>query len=152
MAGYLPFKIGAALFAFSFMSGVGSFISRDIEKHIGAKKVFYFSMISTLPLMILFALAYKPLPAASFVIFALMGLCTAMAMPVTMVMAQSEMPQYKSIIGGFINGFSWGVIAIFMSALGFIAQAKGIIPVLLVVALIPAISALFILKRLFSTK
>ena len=150
--GYLPFKIGAALFAFSFMSGVGSFISRDIEKHIGAKKVFYFSMISTLPLMILFALAYKPLPAASFVIFALMGLCTAMAMPVTMVMAQSEMPQYKSIIGGFINGFSWGVIAIFMSALGFIAQAKGIIPVLLVVALIPAISALFILKRLFSTK
>ncbi len=150
--GYMPFKIGAALFAFSFMSGIGSFVSRDIEKRIGARRVFYFSMISTLPLMVIFALTYKSLPIFSFVIFAIMGLCTAMAMPVTMVMAQSEMPQYKSIIGGFINGFSWGVIAIFMSALGFIAQAKGIIPVLLVVALIPAISALFILKRLFSTK
>lgn len=147
--GYLPFKIGAALFAFSFMSGIGSFISRDIEKRIGAKKVFYFSMISTLPLMVLFALTYKPLPAASFVIFALMGLCTAMAMPVTMVMAQSEMPQYKSIIGGFINGFSWGVIAIFMSVLGFIAQAKGIIPVLLVVSLIPAVLSFYILNKLF---
>lgn len=150
--GYMPFKIGAALFAFSFMSGIGSFVSRDIEKRIGAKRVFYFSMISTLPLMIMFSLTYKSFPIISFVIFAITGLCTAMAMPVTMVMAQSEMPQYKSIIGGFINGFSWGVIAIFMSALGFIAQAKGIIPVLLVVALIPAISALFILKRLFSTK
>ena len=150
--GYLPFKIGAALFAFSFMSGIGSFVSRDIEKRIGAKRVFYFSMISTFPLMIMFSLTYKSFPIISFVIFAITGLCTAMAMPVTMVMAQSEMPQYKSIIGGFINGFSWGVIAIFMSALGFIAQAKGIIPVLLVVALIPAISALFILKRLFSTK
>lgn len=150
--GYMPFKIGAALFAFSFMSGIGSFVSRDIEKRIGAKMVFYFSMISTFPLMIMFSLTYKSFPIISFVIFAITGLCTAMAMPVTMVMAQSEMPQYKSIIGGFINGFSWGVIAIFMSALGFIAQAKGIIPVLLVVALIPAISALFILKRLFSTK
>lgn len=147
--GYLPFKIGAALFAFSFMSGIGSFISRDIEKRIGAKKVFYFSMISTLPLMVLFALTYEPLPAASFVIFALMGLCTAMAMPVTMVMAQSEMPQYKSIIGGFINGFSWGVIAIFMSAIGFVAQAKGIIPVLLVVSLIPAVLSFYILNKLF---
>lgn len=150
--GYLPFKIGAALFAFSFMSGIGSFISRDIEKRLGAKTVFYFSMISTFPLMILFALSYKVVPALSFVIFALMGLCTAMAMPVTMVMAQSEMPQYKSIIGGFINGFSWGVIAIFMSVLGFVAEAKGIIPVLLIVSMIPAICSFFILSNLFNKK
>ena len=147
--GYKPFAIGTALFAFSFMSGIGSFISRDIEKRVGAKKVFYFSMISTLPLMLIFAMTYKTCPMLSFIIFAIMGLFTAMAMPVTMVMAQSIMPQYKSVIGGFINGFSWGVIAIVMSALGFIAQAKGIIPVLLVVALIPAISSLFILKNLF---
>lgn len=150
--GYLPFTIGTALFAFSFMSGIGSFISRDIEKRAGAMKVFYFSMISTLPLMILFALTYKHLPLLSFAIFAIMGLCTAMAMPVTMVMAQSVLPQYKSIIGGFINGFSWGVIAILMSALGFVAQAKGIIPVLLVVALIPAACSYFILNKLFAEK
>lgn len=150
--GYLPFTIGAALFVFSFVSGIGSFISRDIEKRVGSMRVFYFSMISTLPLMILFALTYKTFPIVSFIIFALMGLCTAMAMPVTMVMAQSVLPQYKSIIGGFINGFSWGVIAIVMSALGFVAQAKGIMPVLLAVAFIPACSSFFILKRLFSEK
>lgn len=148
--GYEPFIIGVALFSFSFMSGIGSYISRSVEKRVGAIKVFYFSMISTLPLMIIFALTYKTLPVLSFGIYALMGFCTAMAMPVTMVMAQSELPQYKSIIGGFINGFSWGIIAIVLSGLGFAAQAKGIIPVLLIVSLIPAASSYFILNRLFN--
>lgn len=62
-----------------------------------------------------------------------------LAQPVTMVMAQGVLPQYKSIIGGFINGFSWGVVAIFMSAIGFVAQAKGIMPVLVTISVIPVI-------------
>ena len=62
-----------------------------------------------------------------------------LAQPVTMVMAQSVLPQYKSIMGGFINGFAWGNVAIFMSAIGIIAQTKGIIPVLIVVSIIPVI-------------
>lgn len=78
-----------------------------------------------------------------------MGLITMMATPVIMVNAQGVLPQYKSIIGGFINGFSWGVVAIFMSIIGFVAQAKGIIPVLLFVALIPAVSSFVVLKKLF---
>ena len=73
-----------------------------------------------------------------------------LAQPVTMVMAQSVLPQYKSIIGGFINGFSWGIVAIFMSAIGFIAQAKGIIPVLLAVSLVPVIFS-GLVKFLFIT-
>ncbi len=78
-----------------------------------------------------------------------MGLVQWLAVPVTMVMAQSTIPEYKSIIGGFINGFSWGVVAIIMTGIGFIAQAKGIIPVLLVVSLIPAVLSYPIVKKLF---
>lgn len=147
--GYKPFKIGVALFAFSFAAGIGSFISKNVENKLGAKFVLAFSMISTFPLMILFALMYKMFPQVTFVVFVLMGFCTGMAMPVTMVMAQSTLPQYKSIIGGFINGFSWGVVAIALSVIGFIAQAKGIIPVLLLITLIPALSSYFVLNRLF---
>ena len=148
--GYKPFHIGAALFAFSFAAGIGSFISRSVENKVGAQKVFYFSMVSTLPLMIAFALLYQHYPVLSFVVYVLMGFCTGMAMPISMVMAQSVLPQYKSIIGGFINGFSCGVVALVMSAVGFVAQAKGIVPVLLVITLIPAVSSYFILSRLFS--
>jgi len=147
--GYQPFQIGTALFAFSFAAGIGSFISRTVESKVGSKNVLYFSMISTLPLMLMFSAAYKIFPVFTFVIFVLMGFCTGMAMPVTMVMAQSTLPQYKSIIGGFINGFSWGIVAIVLSVVGFVAQAKGIIPVLIVITIIPAVLSRFVLERLF---
>ena len=61
-------------------------------------------MISTLPLMIIFVLTYKTVPALSFFVYFVMGFVTMLAVPVTMNMAQSILPQYKSIIGGFIGG------------------------------------------------
>jgi len=65
-------------------------------------------------------------------------------MPVTMVMAQNILPEYKSIISGFINGFSWGIMAVFISAVGFIAQKLGIVNVLIAVTICPAIFSVVI--------
>ncbi len=148
--GYDPFYIGFALFAFNFAGGIGAFISRKFENKVGTENVFYFSMMLTFPMMILFMLTYKAFPVFALCTFILMGLIQWMAVPVTMVMAQSVLPEYKSIIGGFINGFSWGVVAIAMTMIGFVAQAKGIMPVLLVVSAIPAILSYPIVKKLFS--
>lgn len=146
--GYKPFYIGMALFMFIFAGGIGSLISSNLEKRIGAANVFYISMISTLPLMILFILTCSSHPAISLVIFVVMGFITMMATPVTMVMAQNVLPEYKSIISGFINGFSWGIVAIAMSLLGFIAEKFGITNVLLFVSVIPAVCSVLI-KELF---
>lgn len=137
--GYSKFEIGTALFFFLFLGGIASLLSPKLEKKIGTANVFYISMIATLPMMILFALSYKTFPQISFIIFALMGFITMFATPITMSMAQRVIPQYKSIIGGFINGFSWGIVAIAMSVIGYIAQATSIIPVLIVISIIPAI-------------
>ena len=68
-----------------------------------------------------------------------MGFVTMFATPITMNLAQNVIPQYKSIIGGFINGFSWGVVAIIMSVVGFIAQNTSIVPVLVGISVIPAV-------------
>lgn len=146
--GYKPFYIGMSLFAFIFAGGIGSLISSNIEKKIGAANVFYISMISTLPLMILFVLTYRPHPTISLVIFVIMGFITMMATPVTMLMAQNVLPEYRSIISGFINGFSWGIVAIVMSMLGFVAEKFGITNVLLFVAVIPAVCSILV-KELF---
>lgn len=146
--GYRPFYIGMALFAFIFAGGIGSLVSSNIEKKIGSANVFYISMISTLPLMILFVLSYRPHPTLSLIIFIIMGFVTMMATPVTMLMAQNVLPEYRSIISGFINGFSWGVVAIAMSMLGFVAENFGITNVLLFVAVIPAICSILV-KELF---
>ncbi len=150
--GHSAFYIGFALFAFNFMGGLGSFLSRKFELKVGTENVFYFSMMLPLPMLILFMFTYKQFPVLSLIIFILIGLIQWMAVPVTMVMAQSVIPEYKSIIGGFINGFSWGVVAIAMTVIGFVAQAKGIIPVLIVVAFIPALLSVPIVKKIFSLK
>ena len=146
--GYKPFYIGLALFLFIFAGGIGSLTSSIIEKHIGSANVFYISMISTLPLMILFVLTCQTFPLLSLIIFLVMGLITMMATPVTMVMAQKVLPEYKSIISGFINGFSWGIVAIFMSMLGFVAENIGITNVLIFIAIIPAVCSILV-KELF---
>lgn len=149
--GYTKFQIGTALFFFLFLGGLASLLSPKFEKKIGTKNVFYISMIATFPMMILFALTYKTYPPISFVIFALMGFVTMFATPITMSMAQKILPQYKSIIGGFINGFSWGIVAIAMSIIGYIAQATSILPVLVVISIIPVICSNLV-KYLFKPK
>ncbi len=146
--GYKPFYIGMALFMFIFAGGIGSLISSNLEKRIGAANVFYISMISTMPLMFLFIFTCSSHPAMSLIVFVIMGFITMMATPVTMVMAQNVIPEYKSIISGFINGFSWGIVAIAMSLLGFIAEKFGITNVLLFVSVIPAVCSVLI-KELF---
>lgn len=149
--GYTPYAIGKMLFAFLFVGGIASILSRYFEKEIGTQKVLYISMIAPLPLMILFALTYNSLPNFSFIIFVLLGFCSMLSVPVVMVMAQNTLPQYKSIVAGFINGFAWGIVAVVMSVIGFAAQAKGIIPVLVAVSVVPAVCST-LLKPLFNDK
>ena len=137
--GHKPVYIGLALFMFIFSGGIASFLSPYVEKRIGTQNVFYLSMISSLPLMILFVFMCKDFPILSLLVFILIGFLIMLATPVTMLMAQNVLPEYKSIISGFINGFSWGVIAIVMSALGFAAEKFGIINILVGVSVIPAV-------------
>jgi len=146
--GYSQFQIGCALFSFLVAGGIASLVSPKLENKIGTANVFYFSMITTFPMMILFMLTYKTAPLLSFVIFALTGFVTMFAVPVTMNIAQNILPQYKSIIGGFINGFAWGTVAIIMSVVGYIAQSASIIPVLVVISAIPAICSVLVKKAI----
>ncbi|MCQ2754216.1 MAG: MFS transporter [bacterium] len=142
--GCKPSYIGFALFLFIFAGALGSFISPKLEKIIGTKIVIYISMCATLPMMFGFAFTYKSYPSLSLAIFALIGFTTMLAQPVIIVLGQKILPQYKSIIAGFINGFCWGTVALALSVLGAIAQFYGIINVLLVLSVLPVIASHFV--------
>lgn len=142
--GYTPFYIGFALFLFVFSGAVGSLLSPKVEKLVGSKPIIYFSMWATFPMTILFAFLYKSYPHLSLAVFAIIGFTTMLAQPVTMVLAQKTLPKYKSIVAGFINGFCWGIVALCMSVLGAVAQKYGIMNVLLMVSVIPAITSYFV--------
>ena len=146
--GHKPIYIGVALFMFIFIGAFGSMLSSSFEKLVGTRNVFYTSMVFTLPLMIVFVFTYQNYPVFSLFIFVVMGFVTMLATPVTMLMAQNVLPEYKSIISGFINGFSWGVVGIVMSAMGFVAENLGITNVLIGVSIIPAVCSIMV-KELF---
>ena len=101
-------------------------------------------MWGTLPMMLVFALTYKTMPVFSLVMFTLIGFTTMLAQPVVLVWSQKTLPQYKSIVAGFVNGFCWGIVALCMSFLGALAQNYGIMNTLLVLAAIPAVSSYFV--------
>lgn len=139
--GYKPTYIGTALFLFLLFGGIGSYISGKLEQKIGAKTVLYISMIGTFPMMFLFFETYKNHAFISLLIFVLMGFVTMLAQPVTMVMAQRLLPDFKSIVAGFINGFSWGIVAVALTLVGYLAQNYGIAKVIFIVSFIPVIFA-----------
>ena len=142
--GYTPFYIGFSLFLFVFAGALGSLVSPYLERLIGSKKVIYFSMWATFPMMVAFALTYKTMPIFSMCAFGMIGFTTMLAQPVTLLWAQKILPKYKSIVSGFINGFCWGSIALLLTGLGAIAQKYGIMNVLLVLTFIPAIASYYV--------
>jgi FSR family fosmidomycin resistance protein-like MFS transporter len=145
--GHSPFYIGIALFLFVFAGSIGSYFSPKLESILGSKKVLYISLWATFPMMIIFALVYKTMPAISMFLFGLIGFTTMLAQPVILVIAQKTLPEYKSIVAGFVNGFCWGIAALFLSGVGTVAEHFGIINTVLVITVIPALSS-YLLKYL----
>ncbi len=106
-------KIGMILLAFMIAGAFGVISSSLLEKYIGIKKVFYLSLITVTPLGIIFYLCGGR-GIIGLISFILIGYVSFLAVPVNMALAQRLMPEFKSMISGFIGGFSWGVIGIIL--------------------------------------
>jgi FSR family fosmidomycin resistance protein-like MFS transporter len=144
--GYSALQIGIAVFAFLTVGAIGTYLSTKCEKIIGYKKVFYISLIVPFLLTLIFINILKISTAMSFLLFILIGFITMLSVSINMVMAQKTMPQYKSMISGFIGGFSWGIVGIFLPLIGIIAQDIGILNTLLCISFIPVILSYFVKK------
>lgn len=142
--GYSAFQIGIAVFLFLTVGAFGTYISSKYEKLIGYKNVFYTSLIVPFILTLIFVSLMKLSPVLSFILFILTGFVTMLSVSINMVMAQKTMPQYKSMISGFIAGFSWGIVGVMLPLIGFVAQNVGIIKVLVVIAFIPFMLSYFV--------
>ncbi len=142
--GYSAFQIGIAVFLFLTVGAFGTYISSKYEKLIGYKNVFYTSLIVPFILTLVFVSLMKLSPVLSFILFILTGFVTMLSVSINMVMAQKTMPQYKSMISGFIAGFSWGIVGVMLPLIGFVAQNEGIIKVLVVISFIPFVLSYFV--------
>ena len=138
--GYSVSQIGIILLIFMLAGAIGVITSPIIEKKVGIRNVFYISFLSVFPLGIIFYLCEckGPIGLTSFILIGYVGL---LASPVNMALAQKLMPEFKSMISGFIGGFSWGVIGILLPLISILAEKFGFMNVLLAMTFIPFLFA-----------
>ena len=136
-------KIGIILLIFMLAGALGVITSPILERKVGIKNVFYISLITVTPLGIIFYLC-KGSGIIGLISFILIGFVSFLAVPVNMSLAQKLMPEFKSMISGFIGGFSWGVIGIILPVISILAEKCGIINILLLMTFIPLLFSYFI--------
>ena len=141
--GYSVANIGVILLVFMLAGALGVMTSPLLEKKVGIKNVFYISLMSVAPLGFLFYLS-KGDGILALVSFFLIGYVSLLASPVNMALAQKLMPEFKSMISGFIGGFSWGVIGILLPLISLLAEKTGFMNILFLMTLIPLMFAYFI--------
>lgn len=141
--GYNVSTIGVILLAFMLAGALGVISSPWLEKKVGIKNVFYISLMSVAPLGVIFYISGgKGIIALTS--FILIGYVSLLASPVNMALAQKLMPELKSMISGFIGGFSWGVIGILLPIISILAEKAGFMNILLSMTFIPLLFAHFI--------
>ncbi len=141
--GYNVSTIGLILFAFMMAGALGVILSPYVERKIGVKNVFYVSLIPVALFGIIFYLS-KGSGIVGLCSFILIGFISFLAVPVNMSLAQRLMPEYKSMISGFIGGFSWGVIGLILPLISLLAEKTGMMNILLLMTFVPAIFSYFI--------
>ena len=124
--GYSTMEIGIITFIFLAISAFGTYSSPYFEEKFGTIQTFRISMLSSLPLVILYFATYKAFPVASLIFYFAAGYCAMLSVSINMVLAQKHMPEYKSIIAGLIGGVSWGLVGICLGIFGKIGQHFGI--------------------------
>lgn len=141
--GFKVSEIGTILFAFMMAGALGVLSSPFVEKKIGVKNVFYLSLITVAPLGLLFYFT-EGKGFLGLVSFILIGYVSFLAVPVNMALAQKLMPEFKSMISGFIGGFSWGITGLVLPLISLIAEKVGIINILFSMTVIPLAFSYFI--------
>lgn len=141
--GYSISTIGIILLAFMLAGALGVITSPILEKKVGVRNVFYISLMTVMPLGLIFYFCDGK-GVLGLISFILIGYVSLLASPVNMALAQKLMPEFKSMLSGFIGGFSWGVIGILLPLISLIAEKTGIMNVLLAMTLIPLFFAYYI--------
>ncbi len=144
--GYSLTQTGLIVTLFFVSGGLATIFSSKFERKMGANGVVILSMVSILPIILLFLLTFNHLKYFPVILFILTGFFILLSVGIILVQAQKEMPQYTAVVSGVMQGFSWGLGALFLAPLGIIGQYFGIKAILILMASIAFIVGLYTAK------
>jgi FSR family fosmidomycin resistance protein-like MFS transporter len=142
--GYSILVIGNLIALFSAAGGISTFLGAKFAEYSSKRTVYYVSLLPIMPLGLSCLYFTDKNPIVSFISFILVGFFIAFSVSINIVTAQSVLPNNKGMISGVIGGFSWGVMGLLLTPLGFLAEKIGIIYVLSFISIIPFVSSLLI--------
>lgn len=150
---YMPFllekngfslnEIGLIVTLFFTISGIATMISPKLEEKIGGANVIRLSFFSILPLTLLTLFVLVSLPYFAAALFILTGFFILLSVSVTLVSAQKLVNKNKGVISGVMQGFSWGLGALFLAPMGFVGQYFGVDKILIIMSSIAFITGIF---------
>lgn len=131
-----------------FISGASATIlSSKLEKYIKPYGIIVLSFISILPLTILFLNILPQNKILACLIFILIGFFILLSVGIILVLAQKAMPNHTAVISGIMQGFSWGIGALFLAPLGFIGENYGIDKILIIMAIIAFLTGIYAINN-----
>ena len=150
---YMPFllekngfslnEIGLIVTLFFTISGIATMISPKLEEKIGGANVIRLSFFSILPLTLLTLFVLEKIPVLAAVLFIVTGFFILLSVSVTLVSAQKLVNKNKGVISGIMQGFSWGLGALFLAPMGFVGQYFGVDKILIIMSSIAFLTGIF---------
>lgn len=144
--GYSLEKIGIIITLFFTFAGIATMLSSKMEVKIGVKNLIRLSFLAILPLTLLFLWLLTFNKSLGVLVFIITGFFIFLSVSVTIVLAHRFMPHHKGVVSGVTAGFSWGLAALSLAPLGFIAQAVGVEKILILVSLVAFLTGIFAVK------
>ena len=146
-SGFSLTQTGIIVTLFLISGGIGTILSSKIEKYINANGIIALSFLTILPLVIIFLYVLNYNKYFAVMLFILTGFFILLSVGIILVYAQKAMPKYTGVISGVMQGFSWGLGALFLAPMGIIGQHFGVEKILILMATIAFIIGLYTVKH-----
>lgn len=128
--------VASLLTVYLAAGAAGTLIGGPLSDHHGSKKVMLYSILAVAPLLYLLKIWDG---AGAFIILALAGILLSMSFTSSLVLAQKMMPDHIGMASGLTLGFSIGLGALGVQALGHVADVWGLLWVFNLLAVLPII-------------
>jgi FSR family fosmidomycin resistance protein-like MFS transporter len=142
--GYSLLAASAALSMYQVAGALGGFAGGHMQDRFGGRRVNLFSMISSVPFLLLFFFATG---MWSMVGLALGGLLLLFTVPVNVVMAQELVPSQAGTVSSLMMGFAWGLAGlVFIPTVGWVSDHLSMQVAMSSLAVFPLIGFFLTLK------
>ncbi|MDR3354219.1 MAG: MFS transporter [Synergistaceae bacterium] len=129
---------GIALFSFTIAGSIANIFGGRLSDKFGKVRIITL-MLTLAPVFLIPGILIKGM--TSLVFFTLGGACIAATNPITLAMAQEQIPESRSTASSLVMGVAWGIANIVAYPIGMLADRVGLTKTLIVVAISPLVVA-----------